>query len=213
MKKTQFIHERLPMVKEFPWEPLNLGQSLLVLLTSKGFAKFYEDFTLPLLSDQVGKYLSTDMKQIIGGSHPTINLFSGVFRSLFRGVFSCPTPEDFINPVNKAFVGIGDYQSGLKIFIPIFKVFAVITDVEGPFSVHNSGHISSLGSRYFFLYNIRRVSRHACPVINSCVLVYNERSIKCTAAETNPDGILLDEVIVRPLWKHKESGRNDLVAA
>jgi len=37
--------------------------------------------------------------------------------------------------------------------------------------------------------------------------------IKCTAAETNPDGTVKGEVIVRASWKHEEVDRNDLLAA
>jgi hypothetical protein len=36
--------------------------------------------------------------------------------------------------------------------------------------------------------------------------------IKCTAAETNPDGTLKGEVIVRATSKDLELGRNDLIA-
>lgn len=45
------------------------------------------------------------------------------------------------------------------------------------------------------------------------MFIYNKRDIKCTAAETNPDGIVTDEVIVRASWKHEEVSRNDLLAA
>jgi hypothetical protein len=52
--------------------------------------------------------------------------------------------------------------------------------------------------------------------MNPCVEVwcnYTRLGVKCTAAETNPDGIRKDEVIVRASWKHEEVDRNDLLAA
>lgn len=45
------------------------------------------------------------------------------------------------------------------------------------------------------------------------MFVYNKKEIKCTAAETKPDGTQLSEVIVRASWKHEEVDRNDLLAA
>ena len=44
------------------------------------------------------------------------------------------------------------------------------------------------------------------------MLIYNRMEIKCIAAETNPDGIRKNEVIVRAASKDAEVGRNDLLA-
>jgi len=97
-------------------------------------------------------------------------------------------------------------------FVPILSIPAVISDVEGSLSIHDSSHVCGLSNRVFFS-DVIGSSRHINSMINVYAIIYNRKGIKCIAAETNPDGIRKNEVIVRASWKHEEVSRNDLLAA
>jgi hypothetical protein len=183
-----------------------------VLLIIKSASDFNHDLSLSFLYYKVGKNKLANMQHSIACCLPTINLFTAIFSHLIRSVFSKTSTKCVKEPFHKGFICCSDSNKGLIMFVSILPVTAVISDVESSFSIHDSSHVCGLSNRVFFS-DVVRSSRHLISMINVHAIIYNRKGIKCIAAETNPDGIRKNEVIVRASWKHEEVDRNDLLAA
>jgi len=212
MKKTKFIHQSLTKFQNPFGEILNVLSAFNVVFVAKCFSDLYHDFSLPFLYDKVRKNKLANMQHSVASCLPSINLFTAVLCHLIGSILSKTPSKCNKQPLHQRFISGTDRDKSLKVFVPILPIPAVIPDVEGSLSIHDSSHVCGLSDRVFFS-NVIRAPRHINPIINVCTLIYNRRDIKCTAAETNPDGTVIGEVIVRASWKHEEVDRNDLLAA
>jgi len=112
------------------------------------------------------------------------------------------TSEVLFEPINKNFISGYDVNTNIPSWTSI--LLCVTPDGNATLSVDNSSKISKL----------RFLPHSGSPTsLVSLGLNYIKERIKCTATETNPNGIRKNEVIVRASWKHEEVSRNDLLAA
>src|SRR5258708_10383048 len=150
MKKFEFIHQVLTKFKCSFWKILNVLSSFDVLLIVKGISDFNHDFSLTLLDDKIWKNNLANMKHPIASCTPSINLFSRVYRHLFRCVSSYTSSKYIMEPIHKRFISSRNCNKCLKVFVTILPISTEISDVESTFSIHNSSHICGLSIRIFF---------------------------------------------------------------
>jgi hypothetical protein len=212
VKKSEFVHQCLAKLQGPFGKILHMLSSFDVVLIAIGLSDFDHDFSLPSLYDKIRKDKLTNMQHPVARCLPTINLLATIFGHLLGGIFSKTSSKGIKKPDHKRFISGSNSYKGLKMFVSVLPVSAEITDVEGSFSIHNSSHVCGLSDRVFFS-DVFRAPRYINSFINVYMLIYNRKEIKCTAAETNPDGTVNGEVIVRASWKHEEVSRNDLLAA
>lgn len=211
VKLFKLIHQFQSSCNEFFGNALNPFFARLVFRTKVCFSHLQKNFCLLFFNNKIWEKKFAKMGQAISSAFPTMDRTFTIFRSLFWGIFTFPPSKIIVKPISKTFISRGYGHNCLKearssdfIFIPI------ISNEKGPFSINNACQICDLS--YCIIYSCIFTFCHFIFHIK-CDIYSTRLRIKCTAAETNPDGIRKNEVIVRASWKHEEASRNDLLAA
>lgn len=211
MKLFKLIHKTEPSLNKILGNALNSLFSWLILGTEICLSHSQKNLSLIPFNNEISKDEFTQMGQPITSTFPTVDRAFTIDGTLFGRILALPSPKISKEPVNKTFISSGNCHKSLEkagssdfIFIP------VIPDEEGPFPIDNSGQISQLSNSVVYPCILTFRHAHSC---NEYACYYAGLKIKCIAAETNPNGIRKDEVIVRTIGKLIEEGGNDLLAA
>lgn len=211
MKFFELIHQFHPFLDKVFGYSLNALFPGLIFGTEIGLAHRQKDLGLFLLDNKIGQHEFAQMGQSISGTSPTIDWSFTILSSLSGCVLTLPAAKVFMQPIYEAIICGGHGYDSLKescssdfVFVP------VISDEQCSFSVYYPSEIGQF--RISILYPCVLAFCHKNS-FDKCDNDYTGLAIKCTAAETNPDGTIKGEVIVRASWKHEEASRNEMLAA
>jgi hypothetical protein len=112
----------------------------------KGLSKFNDKFAVPFFDNQVGKDLSTDIKQSMSSDSPFIAISFKEMISRFFFRRRTRSFERFLKPVKQADVSVGDFKNGsiVSIFISITRFVFKLAGMKTAFSVNNSSEICQM---------------------------------------------------------------------
>lgn len=205
MKRSHFIHQIKAKLEKIGIQGDGPLMALPILAFGECGAHLQHNLYLPTFNDCQRKHELAKVSQPFPSSRPHKNIFSTVFRSLFRSALGKKTAKCIHQPFDQQFFGVGHLKIGLKVWDACLGVAAKISNIKRAFSIYNARQIGYVvGGVFFSLVN---VFAYASPVLNGYDH-FDRQIMSCLAATTNPDSACVSdsagEVIVWTSGKSEE---------